>query len=82
MDTLATLMLRGMCDSEGAAFLDCEGEHGFVVAEEYTGGSRRVCCKCGLVRHQNTLLPPDINLNNVQDIPHKKGLFSRIFRKK
>ena len=59
MNTLATLMLRGMCNSEGAAFLNCEGEHDFIIAEEYTGGSRKICRKCGLQQHSNSFLPPE-----------------------
>ena len=55
MNTLATLVLRGMCDSKGTAFLDCEGEHDFITAEEYTGGSRKVCRKCGLEQHCSLL---------------------------
>ncbi len=64
MNTLATLMLRSMCDSEGAAFLDCDGTHDFVVAEEYTGGSRQVCRRCGFEKHNSTLFPPNNKLSN------------------
>ena len=50
MQTLAALMLRGMCDREGLSFLECAcSEHEFITAEEYTGGTKYVCRKCGLV---------------------------------
>ncbi len=56
MNTIATLVLREMADEQGKCLLDCEKEqHDFVVAEQYTGGTRYVCKKCGLERHTNTL---------------------------
>lgn len=62
MCTLATLMLRSMCGKEGAAFLDCaSSEHEFVSAEEYTGGIKYACQKCGLVDHRNMLFPEDFD---------------------
>lgn len=76
MNTLATLILRSMCDDEGAIFLDCDGGHNFVVAEDYTGGTKYVCKNCCKVKHEGlftsqtdeinrkndeyVLLPPDI----------------------
>ncbi len=71
MNTLATLVLRGMCDSKGAAFLDCEGKHDFITAEEYTGGSRMVCRKCGLKRHSN-LLPFENERMDCMTVIHSK----------
>lgn len=90
MNTLATLMLREICDSKGAAFLDCEGKHDFITVEEYTGGSRMVCRKCGLEQH-NSFIPPIVNAtneptikvqDNAQNQSSQKGFFSRIFKKK
>lgn len=56
MNTIAILILRAMAEETGKSFLDCEKEqHDFIVAEQYTGGTRYVCKKCGLERHTNTL---------------------------
>lgn len=56
MRTLAALMLHRLCDREGLRFLECpSSEHEFVTAEEYTGGSKYVCRKCGLVDQHNML---------------------------
>ncbi len=84
MDTLATLVLRGMCDSEGATFLDCEGEH------EYTSDFVKVCRKCAL-KQDCSFTPPLVKAVNkpsikiqddAQNQPPKKGFFSRILKKK
>lgn len=48
MNTIATLVLREMADEQGEYLLDCEKEeHDFVAVEEYTGGTRCVCSRCG-----------------------------------
>lgn len=53
MNTLAALMLHSLCDQEGLSFLECScSEHKFVTAEEYTGGTKYVCRKCGLIYHK------------------------------
>lgn len=58
MRTLASLMLHSLCDREGLSFLECaSSEHEFITAEEYTGGTKYVCRKCGLVDHHNMLNP-------------------------
>lgn len=73
MNTLAALMLRKMCDSEGAAFLNCKSEHDFITAEEYTGGSRRVCRKCGMEQHSG-FYPPQELLNPDTSLFSAKGV--------
>lgn len=56
MNTLATLMLRGLCDREGLSFLECAcSEHEFITAEEYSGGIKYACRKCGLVDYLDVL---------------------------
>lgn len=56
MHTLAALMLREMLDETGAAFLDCDrGEHAFMVIDEFTGGTKYVCKKCGKTKTVSTL---------------------------
>lgn len=58
MRTLASLILHGMCEREGLAFMECShSDHEFVTAEEYTGGTKYVCRKCGLVDHYNMINP-------------------------
>lgn len=58
MGTLASLVLHGLCDREGVSFLECDySEHEFITAEEYTGGTKFACRKCGLVDHHNMLQP-------------------------
>lgn len=56
MHTLATLMLREMLDEAGTAFLDCSREeHDFTLADEFTGGTKYVCKKCGKIKTVSTL---------------------------
>ena len=60
MDTLACLVLHGMCNQEGLRFMECEfSQHEFVTALEYTGGTQYVCRKCGRVDHYNMLNPAE-----------------------
>ena len=54
MNTIATLVLREMADEQGKDLLDCEKEqHDFVAVEEYTGGTRYICSRCGKTIHKS-----------------------------
>lgn len=58
MNTLATMIIRSIVGFEADRFLDCEdGQHEYKVVEEYTGGTRYICSRCGKTEHKNTLPP-------------------------
>ena len=98
MKTLASLMLHGLSAREGLSFLECDySDHDFITAEEYTGGTKYVCRKCGLVDHYNMLDPTafynlysgssvDGNKADITQVQQpqqeKKGLFANLFGKK
>lgn len=49
-------MLREMLDEAGTAFWDCSREeHDFTLADEFTGGTKYVCKKCGKIKTVSTL---------------------------
>lgn len=52
MKTLATMVLREL-ECGISTILDCEnGEHNYILAERYTGGSKYVCSVCCNVKHE------------------------------
>ena len=56
MNTIATMIIRAMAGREADAFLDCEDkQHEYKVAEEYTGGTRYICSRCGKSIHKSNL---------------------------
>ena len=58
MGTLASLMLHELCDRESVSYLECApAEHDFIKAEEYSGGTKYVCRKCGLVDYSASFDP-------------------------
>lgn len=59
MDTLAMMVIREMGDESVHQIIDCPNNtHNYEVVEEYTGGTRFVCRKCGKESHVSTLTPP------------------------
>lgn len=56
METLAMMVVRAMADEDTEWYLNCtENQHDFAVVEEYTGGTRYVCKKCGYEKHESSL---------------------------
>ena len=54
--TIALEVIRSMVGDEASEFIDCpNNSHEFVVSEEYTGGTKYTCRKCGKIRHEDTL---------------------------
>lgn len=47
-----------------------DAKHEFVVADEYTGGTKYVCKKCGKVKHESNLPYSEITID------HKKEVFT------
>ena len=78
MNTIAILMIRGMIGQDADSFLDCENDnHDYVINEEYTGGSKYVCIKCGKVKHTTTLLPPQEVTMEAKMMPNKDHELSK-----
>lgn len=60
MNTIATMIIRSMAEYEAGLFLDCENnQHEYKVAEEYTGGTRCVCSRCGKTIHKSNPPPAE-----------------------
>lgn len=58
MNTIATMVIRSMVGFDADQFLDCEdGQHVYTVVEEYTGGTRHICSRCGKTDHKSNLPP-------------------------
>lgn len=58
MNTIATMVIRSMVGFDADQFLDCEdGQHEYKVVEEYTGGTRYICSRCGKTEHKSNLPP-------------------------
>lgn len=52
------MIIRSIVGFEADRFLDCEnGQHEYNVVEEYTGGTRYICSRCGKTEHKSTLSP-------------------------
>lgn len=63
MMTIALEVIRSIVGDEVSRFIDCpNNSHEFVVAEEYTGGTKYTCRKCGKIRHEDTLYGRPITL--------------------
>lgn len=58
MSTIATMVIRSIAGFDVDQFLDCEdGQHEYKVVEEYTGGTRYICSRCGKTEHKSNLPP-------------------------
>lgn len=58
MNTIATMVIRSIAGFDADPFLDCEdGQHEYKVVEEYTGGTRYICSRCGKTEHKSNLPP-------------------------
>lgn len=58
MNTIATMVIRSIAVFDADQFLDCEdGQHEYKVIEEYTGGTRYICSRCGKTEHKSNLPP-------------------------
>jgi len=56
METIAIEVIRSVAGKEVDRFLNCEGNrHQYEVVEEYTGGTKYVCKKCGKEAYTSTL---------------------------
>lgn len=56
MNTIATMIIRSIVGFDADQFLDCEdGKHEYKVVEEYTGGTRYTCSRCGKTEHKSNL---------------------------
>lgn len=56
MDTIAVEIIRSVAGNEVDMFLDCENDfHQYEIVEEYTGGTRNICKKCGKQKHTSNL---------------------------
>ena len=57
MQTLSKMICRSMC-SDADAYLDCPtDEHQYTPIEQFTGGTKYVCEKCGKIHLENALDP-------------------------
>lgn len=60
MNTIATMIIRELAGDEVFPFLDCQdGGHDYRIVEEYTGGRKYVCKKCGRIHYTNILHSPE-----------------------
>lgn len=58
MNTIATMVIRSIAGFDADPFLDCEdGQYEYKVVEEYTGGTRYICSRCGKTEHKSNLPP-------------------------
>ncbi|MBQ6824603.1 MAG: protein kinase [Clostridia bacterium] len=58
MNTLSMLVLRAMVGRTADPYLDCPNDnHEYQPVEEYTGGTKYICRKCGKENHVSTLTP-------------------------
>lgn len=71
MNTIATMITREMAGKEANRFLDCaDGCHEYVMTEQYTGGTKYVCNRCGKVKHESIMKDiisedkPDVNVKS------------------
>lgn len=56
MNTIATMIVRSIAGTDADQFLDCEdGQHEYTVVEEYTGGTRYICSRCGKTNYKSSL---------------------------
>ena len=56
MNTIATMIIRSIVGFDADQFLDCEdGQHEYKVVEEYTGGTRYICSRCGKTEYESIL---------------------------
>ena len=56
MDTIARLIIRSVFGVSVDTYLDCaDNNHEYIFAEEYTGGTKYVCRKCGKENHISAL---------------------------
>ena len=78
MDTIAMEVIRSMADANAASFLDCSNaQHQFEVVEEYTGGTKYICKKCGKEKHTTTLFPQQEDNMHVETGSKQEHEFSR-----
>ncbi len=60
MNTLAMMVIREMGDEIVYSIINCSNnEHQYEIVEEYTGGTRYVCKKCGKEKYESMLAPPE-----------------------
>lgn len=60
MNTIATMVIRSIVGFDAGQFLDCEdGKHEYKVVEEYNGGTRYICSRCGKTEYTSNLPPTE-----------------------
>ena len=61
MNTIATMIIRSIVGFDADQFLDCEDcRHEYKVVEEYTGGTRYICSRCGKTEYKSNLLSAEL----------------------
>lgn len=69
MNTIATMIIRSIVGFDADRFLDCEdGQHEYKVVEEYTGGTRYICSRCGKTEHKSNLPPADLTNKHQEEV--------------
>lgn len=69
MNTIATMIIRSIVGFDADQFLDCEdGQHEYRVVEEYTGGTRYICSRCGKTDHRSNLVPAECPDNQHEEV--------------
>lgn len=80
MNTIAIMVIRSIIGFDADQFLDCEdGQHEYKVVEEYTGGTRYICSRCGKTEHKSNLPPAEITNNHQEEmltVEQKKNISS------
>lgn len=69
MNTIATMIIRSIVGFDADQFIDCEdGQHEYKVVEEYTGGTRYICSRCGKTEHKSNLPPFEVTNNHQKEV--------------
>lgn len=69
MNTIATMIIRSIVGFDADQFLDCEdGRHEYKVVEEYTGGTRYICSRCGKTEHKGNLPPAELTNKHQEEV--------------
>ena len=82
MNTIATMFIRSIAGFDADQFLDCEdGQHEYNVVEEYTGGTRYICSRCGKTEHKSNLPKKKMKLKILKFLLQKRKKISKNLRK-
>ena len=78
MNTIATMFIRSIAGFDADQFLDCEdGQHEYNVVEEYTGGTRYICSRCGKTEHKSNLPKKKMKLKILKFLLQKRKKISK-----